>query len=316
MKIVFMGTPDFASEVLKSLLESEHQVLAVFTQPDKPRGRGKKISYTPVKEMALEAQIPIYQPRRIRDEENLEILKQINPDVIIVAAYGNILPKEILDLPPYGCINIHASILPKYRGAAPIHWAIIKGETETGISIMQMDEGMDTGDVLLLERIEISEEADTGEIFAKLASLGSKMIIEVLEKIKDGKLIPVKQKEEEATYAPMLTKKDELLDWDMSSKDIYNKIRGMNPWPGVYTYFRGDRLKIQKSILIDEKQVIEYKPGEIIDFSEEGIFIAANPGTIALKIIQPAGKKQLNFKDFINGYQISRGELLGKQNGK
>lgn len=316
MKIVFMGTPDFAGEVLDSLLQSEHEVLGVFTQPDKPKGRGKKMMFPPVKEIALEAEIPVFQPTRIRDEEVLKTLKEIGPDVIIVAAYGRILPKEILDLPHYGCINIHASILPKYRGAAPIHWAIINGEEETGVSIMQMDEGMDTGDILLTEKIEIYKDSDTGELFQRLASLGGKMIIETLEKLKNNKIIPIKQNEKEATYSPMLTKEDELLDWNMPAKDIYNKIRGMNPWPGVYTYFRGQRLKIQKSILLEENKNTGLEAGEIIEFSSQGILVSAKPGIIGLEIVQPAGKKQLNFNDFINGYKINPGEILGKENGQ
>ncbi len=316
MKIVFMGTPDFAGEVLISLLKSEHEVLGVFTQPDKPKGRGKKMMFPPVKEIALEAKIPVFQPTRIRDEEVLKTLKEIGPDVIIVAAYGRILPKEILELPPYGCINIHASILPKYRGAAPIHWAIIKGEEETGISIMQMDEGMDTGDILMTEKIKIHEDSDTGELFQRLASLGGKMIIDTLEKLKDNKIVPKKQNETDASYSPILTKEDELLDWNMPAKDIYNKIRGMNPWPGVYTYFRGQRLKIQKSVLVEEEKDTGLETGEIISFSSQGILVSANPGIIGLEIVQPAGKKQLSFNDFINGYKINPGEVLGKENGK
>lgn len=312
MKIVFMGTPDFAGEALKALLESEHQVLAVFTQPDKPKGRGNKLSYPPVKEIALDNGLPVYQPVRIRDEESLSLIKELSPDLIVVAAYGKILPKELLNVPKFGCINIHASILPKYRGSAPIHWAIINGEKETGITIMQMDEGMDTGDILLIDRTEISEDENTGDLFQKLAILGGKLLLEALKKLENDQIVPLKQNNDEATYAPMLKKEDELLNWDMSALDLHNKIRGMNPWPGVYTFFRGERLKIQKSLLIDEEKDTGYTPGEIIDITSEGIYIATLKGIIALVTVQPAGKKQLDSKDFVNGYKVIKGELLGK----
>ena len=312
MKIVFMGTPDFAGEALKSLINSQHQIAAVLTQPDKPKGRGNKLAPPPVKEIALENRIPVFQPQRIRDAESLQILKDIQPDIIVVAAYGKILPQEILDLPTYGCVNIHASVLPKYRGAAPIHWAVVNGEKETGITIMQMDTGMDTGDILLVEKIEIPQSADSGEIFQKLAVTGSSLIIKALEKIEKGELNPIKQKESEATYAPVLTKEDELLEWNMKARDVFNKIRGMNPWPGVYTFFRGERLKIQKSNLLDIEKLSGTEPGEITDFLPEGIVIATAEGFLALEVVQPAGKKQMNHKDFINGYKVKKGEVLGK----
>lgn len=315
MRIVFMGTPDFSGEALKSLLNSEHEVVAVFTQPDKPKGRGKKLSNPPVKTIALEAGIPIYQPTKIRDSESLKVLKDLNPDIIVVAAYGKILPKEMLELPPYGCINIHASILPKYRGAAPIHWAVINGEKETGITIMQMDEGMDTGDILLIGKIDIPEDAHTGEMFERLATLGGKLLIEALDQIKEDNIVPIKQNNNEATYAPMLTKDDELIQWNMSARNLHNKIRGMNPWPGVYTFFRDERLKIHKSSLIEENCLTKGKPGEIIDFSSAGILVATENGLLALEKVQPAGKKQLDFKDFVNGYKVNKGEVLGKNNG-
>lgn len=312
MKIVFMGTPDFAGEALRALLESKHQVLAVFTQPDKPKGRGNKLSYPPVKEIALDKGLPVYQPARIRDEESLSLIKNLSPDLIVVAAYGKILPKELLNIPKFGCINIHASILPKYRGSAPIHWAIINNEKETGITIMQMDEGMDTGDILLVDKIEISEDENTGDLFQKLAILGGKLLLEALNKLEKDGIVPLKQNNDEATYAPMLKKEDELLNWNMSALDLHNKIRGMNPWPGVYTFFRGERLKIQRSLLIDEKKGTGYTPGEIIDITSEGIYIATLKGIIALVTVQPAGKKQLDSKDFVNGYKVIKGELLGK----
>lgn len=320
MKIIFMGTPDFAGQALKDLLESRHQVLAVFTQPDRPRGRGKKVSFTPVKEIALEAGLPVYQPKKIRDPEIIEKIKELDPDIIVVAAYGRILPVDILNLPRHGAINIHASLLPKYRGAAPIHWALINGEEKTGVTIMQMDEGMDTGDMLLKKEIIIDQAANTGDLFNQLALLGGQALLEALDAIEKGQLEGEKQNEDEATYAPMLAKEDEILDWQMPASDLVNKIRGMNPWPGVYTFFRNQRLKIHKASLADSYQVqvlsnIEensVRPGLIAGFGQEGILLATGQGFILLESLQPAGKKAMDHTDFINGYQVHEGEVLGK----
>ncbi len=321
MKIIFMGTPDFAGQALKDLLKSKHQVLAVFTQPDKARGRGKKISFSPVKEIALEAGLPVYQPLKIRDQENIDLIKELAADIIVVAAYGRILPLEILNAPRYGSINIHASLLPKYRGAAPIHRALIEGEKTTGVTIMQMDEGMDTGDMLLKGEIDIPPEANTGHMFEELAILGGSLLLEALDLIEEGKIEAEKQKEEEATYAPVLTREDELLDWQLPADLLANKIRGMNPWPGVYSFFRGQRLKIHQVSLPDdlffeetamkEKRLQNLLPGTIAGFSREGILLKTGQGFLLLKSLQPAGKKTLDHADFVNGYQVLEGEVLG-----
>lgn len=321
MKIIFMGTPDFAGQALKDLLESRHQVLAVFTQPDKARGRGKKVSYSPVKEIALEAGLPVYQPLKIRDQENIDLIKKIGADIIVVAAYGRILPLEILNSPSYGSINIHASLLPKYRGAAPIHRALIEGEKTTGVTIMQMDEGMDTGDMLLKEEIDIPPEANTGYMFQELAVLGGKMLLKALDLIEEGKIKAEKQNEADATSAPMLTREEELLDWQLPAETLANKIRGMNPWPGVYTFFRGQRLKIHQAALpadisleeasLDEKEVKDFLPGSIVAFNQNGILLKTGQGLLLLKSLQPAGKKTMGHKDFVNGYQVLEGEVLG-----
>lgn len=311
MRIVFMGTPDFAARALEAILAAPgHECLAVFTQPDKPRGRGQKVSFSPVKSIALVHGIPVYQPEKIRQPEVREELARLNPDVIVVAAYGKILPVEILNLPPLGCINIHASLLPRYRGAAPIHWAIMNGEKETGITIMQMDEGMDTGDILAMESIPLGQDAQTGEIYEALALLGGRLLLETLAGLEAGNIQPVKQEEALATYAPMLDKGHEIIDWKRTAQQIHNQIRGMNPWPGVYTFFRKERLKVARSRLVN--QVGTYDPGRIIGFSEDGILVGTVKGVVALSMVQPAGKKPMNARDFINGYKVQAGEMLGE----
>ncbi len=313
MKVVFMGTPDFAAETLKAIISSEHTCLAVFTQPDKPKGRGKKVQMSQVKELALDHDLPVYQPQNLHDGEALAILEEIGAEAIIVAAYGKILPESILSLPKYGCINVHASVLPKYRGAAPIHWAIINGEKETGITIMQMDAGMDTGDILQIQKTEISHAITTGDLYQRLAKMGGELLSDTLTKLEKGEITPLKQIDDDATYAPLLTKEHEKINWENSAADIYNTIRGMNPWPGVFTVFRDQRLKIISAKMLTRH--FDRPPGEVVDFTEEGIIVATGEGSILLSIIQPAGKNQMPAKDFKNGYQVKKGELLGKENG-
>lgn len=313
MKIVFMGTPDFAAASLQAILNSKHQCQAVFTQPDKPKGRGKKIQMSAVKELALASGLPVYQPAKLRDGKAMAVLQELAPDAIVVAAYGRILPQEILDLPRYGCINVHASILPKYRGAAPIHHAIINGEKESGVTIMQMDAGMDTGDILMLEKIKISPEMNTGDLYERLAVTGGSLLIKTLDELEKGTLSSQKQNESQATYAPMLSKEDEVIDWRQPAINLHQKIRGMNPWPGVHTMFRGQRLKIQEACIPLSKDVKPAKtwvPGEVINTSEEGLLVATGQGQILLRQVQPAGKKIMPATDFVRGYQIKEGEIL------
>ena len=247
MRIVFMGTPDFAVPTLEALIGAGHELAAVVTQPDKPKGRGKAVLMTPVKEKALECGIPVYQPKRVREPEFLDVLRKLNPDVIVVVAFGQILPREILTLPPFGCVNVHASLLPKYRGAAPIQWAVIDGETVSGVTTMQMNEGLDTGDILEQEEISLDPEETGGSLFEKLASLGGKMILSTLKGLEDGSIIPRAQGEMTTPYAKMLTKAMGEIDWSMDAASIERLVRGLNPWPSAYTYVDGKTLKIWKA---------------------------------------------------------------------
>ena len=244
MKVIFMGTPDFAVGTLKKLIASEHEVVGVVTQPDKPKGRGKAMQFTPVKEVAVEAGIAVFQPRKVRDPEVVETLRGLNADVIVVVAFGQIIPESILTLTPYGCINVHGSLLPKYRGAAPIQWAVINGEKESGITTMQMDAGLDTGDMLLKKVVPLSLDETGGSLFDKLSAAGADLLLLTLEKLEKGELIPEKQGESPTEYAKMLTKEMGNIDWTRDAVSIERWIRGLNPWPSAYTGLEGKTLKI------------------------------------------------------------------------
>lgn len=313
MRVLFMGTPDFAVSSLEYLIRAEHEVIGVVTQPDRRRGRGKKVTAPPVKQKAEELSLPVFQPQKVSEEEFIETLEKLNPDVIVVVAYGQILPKTILDLPRYGCINVHASLLPKYRGAAPLHWSIINGETKTGVTTMYMDEGLDTGDMLLKEEIEIEANMNTGELHEKLADLGGEVLVKTLDFLQKDEIIPEAQNEEESTYAPLLTKEHEKISWDVSSSDIHNLIRGMNPFPGAYTVYNKQRLKILESRLNGLGSSGNSKNGTIIDTDDTGFWVKTKDGKILITKVQPAGKKAMPAVDFINGYQIKAGFVLGDE---
>ena len=248
-----MGTPEFAVSSLQALIQAGEEVIAVVTQPDKPKGRGKRLASPPVKELALRYNIPVLQPVKIRDEGFISIMKDLHPDIIVVIAYGKILPKAVLDIPPKGCINVHASLLPKYRGAAPINWAIINGEKETGVTTMLMDEGMDTGDILLTERISIKPEDTTADIHDRLKHVGATLLVETIKGVQSRTLRPIPQAHAQATYAPMLKKEDGRIDWGMGPQEIINLIRGLNPWPGAYTRWEGMQIKIFKAEVISSE---------------------------------------------------------------
>ncbi|MDK2806948.1 MAG: methionyl-tRNA formyltransferase, partial [Thermoanaerobacterium sp.] len=302
LNIVFMGTPEFAVPSLEKLIEFGHNVMLVITQPDKPRGRGKKISYSPVKECAIKNNIDVFQPPKLKNnKEVFDKLRKLNPDLIVVAAYGKILPEEILQIPRYGCINVHASLLPKYRGAAPINWAVINGEKETGITIMYMEKGLDTGDILLQKSIPILEEDNSETVHDKLAVLGGNALIEAINKMVDGALKPVKQDDSKATYAPILEKSIGLIDWQKSAVEIKNLVRGLRPWPVAYTYYKGNMLKIWAA------EVYSYegkeKPGTIIT---TGSALIVKCGKDALKIleIQSEGKRRMTVEEFLRGHTI------------
>ena len=307
MKTVFMGTPDFAVPPLHALIEAGYEVAAVVTQPDKPKGRGKTLLPTPVKEEALMHEIPVYQPQRVRkNPEFLEILKKINPDIIIVAAFGQIIPKEILELPKYGCINIHASLLPKYRGAAPIQQAVIDGEKESGVTIMQMGEGLDTGDMISKIIIPLAPDETGGSLFGKLAQAGAELLIKTLPSIEQGTAERVKQPEESPTpYAAMITKQMGLMDFTKSAEVLERLVRGMNPWPSAYTFINGKSLKVWKCRVSDEKTDAE--PGTIFLTDKEGIHTACGTGVLILTEIQLEGKKRMEAEAFLRGYHIENG---------
>ena len=286
MNIVFMGTPDFSVPCLEALISSGHSVKGVFCQPDKPKGRGYTLTPPPVKVCALQHDIPVYQPQTMKDGSALEILKQISPELIIVVAYGKILPKEILDLPKYGCINIHASLLPKYRGAAPIQWCIVNGETKTGVTSMQMDVGLDTGDMLISEEIEISDEMNAEQLHNALSSLGAKVLTDTINALENNALKPVKQDDSLSNYAPILTKSLSPIDWSLSAEEIHNKIRGLYPWPSATSKYKEKNIKILESKVVDSNG----KPGEIIE-SNSRLVVSCGNGAIEIIKLQPEGKK-------------------------
>ena len=309
MKAVFMGTPDFAVGTLEELIHSRHEVAAVVTQPDKPKGRGKAMQFPPVKEVAVRENIPVYQPRRVRDPEFIKILKEIDPDVIVVVAFGQIIPQEIIDLPKYGCINVHGSILPKYRGAAPIQWAVIDGEKESGVTTMQMDAGLDTGDMLLKTIIPLEKEETGGSLFEKLSTAGEKLLIETLEKLEEGSIVPEKQGESPTPYAKMLTKEMGDLDWKKDAVLLEQLIRGLNPWPSAYTHLNGKTLKIW-SAEVEERETKE-KPGTVVEVNKKELKVQTGKGILSLKEVQIEGKKRMEIDAFLRGNTVKEGIVLG-----
>ena len=306
MKLIFMGTPDFAVPCLESLLSAGHEVQAVFTQPDKPVGRKQVLTPPEVKVCAVKHGLTVYQPKTLRNGEAMEIIRGLSPDAIIVAAYGKILPKEILDFPRYGCINVHGSLLPKYRGSAPIQWSVINGDKETGVTIMQMDEGIDTGDILMKRAIPI-ELSDTAEsVFEKLAALGGKTLIEALGMLERGELTPEKQDESLSCYAPMLDKSISLIDWSKSGMTVHNLIRGLYSWPVAYTMLGGKKLKILSASPCDRSG----EAGTII--SVDPLTVACREGSVIIHELQLEGKKRMDAKTFLVGHKLCVGERIGE----
>ncbi len=303
-----MGTPDFAAKSLKSLIDSKYDVCAVFTQPDKPKGRGYKLTPSEVKKLALENNIEVFQPAKLKTGEAFDIIKELNPDIIVVVAYGKILPKEIIEFPKYGCINVHGSLLPKYRGAAPIQWSVINGERKTGVTTMYMDEGLDTGDMILKEETDILENETSGELYERLSVLGAKLLIKTIEEIESGSTKREKQDNNNFSYAPMLNKDMALIDWNKSADEIHNLIRGLNPWPIAFSYINGKRVKIYKSCI---SNLVGKVPGEVI--SEKPFVISCGENTaIELLEVQYEGKKRMSSGDFLRGYKIEKNMKLGE----
>lgn len=308
MRVLFMGTPDISVPTLEALIASKHDVIGVVTQTDKPKGRGKNVSFPAVKEVALKYDIPVYQPVKVRDEAFVAQVEKLNPDVIVVIAFGQIIPKSILDLPPYGCINIHASLLPKYRGAAPIQWAVIDGEEKTGLTTMYMEEGLDTGDMLLKKEVLIDADETGGSLHDKLALLGGDLILETLEAAENGTLVRIKQDDSQSNYAKMLNKTMGLIDFSKPAVEIERLIRGLNPWPSAYTFLDGKTLKIWKAEVIKEER--EGEPGEIIEVTKHAVVVKTGMGTLTLKEVQLEGKKRMDIEAFLRGYEIHTGTIL------
>lgn len=309
MKIVFMGTPEFAVPSLKMLID-KYDVLAVLTQPDRPKGRGKKLAFSPVKEVALASGITVYQPLKLKKEpEVIEAIKNLEPDFIIVVAFGQILPKEVLDIPKYGCINLHASLLPKYRGAAPLNWCIINGEKVSGNTTMLMDVGLDTGDMLLKSQYEITDNMTYGELHDILMMDGAELLYKTIEGMKNNEIVPIKQEDSQSCYASLISKETGKIDWTKSALNIKNLIRGLNPWPVAYTVYKGENMKVFSATVIDEKLQIE--PGTIVGVSKAGIKVATGEGILLIEEIQFPNGKRLKVQEYIKGNSIEEGIKLG-----
>lgn len=305
MNIVFMGTPDFAGESLKALYNEKYNISAVFTKPDMPVGRKHIMTPPEVKVIANELNIPVFQPTTLKDGEALKILQQLNPDLIVVVAYGKILPKEILDLPKYGCINVHASLLPKYRGASPIQWAIVSGEKVTGVSTMYLNEGMDTGDILLTEQTEIGENETAETLWDRLAVLGASLLIKTVKGLEENTITPIKQDETQATYAPIIKKSDGLIDWSKSAFEINCKIRGLHNWPVAFTKLGGKMLKIFSADILEKSG----KAGEVLE-SENEFIVACGKNALKINELQLEGSKRMKTEDFLRGKKIDE-KFLG-----
>ncbi|MEG0692731.1 MAG: methionyl-tRNA formyltransferase [Oscillospiraceae bacterium] len=312
MNIIFMGTPDFAVPCLARLIEEKYNIVGVFTQPDKPKGRGHKLAFSPVKELAIENEIKVFQPKSLKNDEALEQIKSLNPDLIVVVAYGKILPKVVLDLPQYGCINVHGSLLPKYRGAAPIQWSVLNGETKTGVTTMFMGEGIDTGDMLLKSETAIGENETASELYDRLAPLGADILSDTLIALKEGRLNPIRQDDKEATHAPMLYKEMSNIDFSKDAKDLHNLIRGLSDWPCAITCLQGKRLKVYKSEVVSMDKNAQC--GSIVD-NKNFIVACGNDTAIKLVSVQYDNSKRMGGADFLRGKQVPVGEILTKLEG-
>ena len=318
MRIVFMGTPDFAAESLRALAGSRHEVVLAVSQPDAAKDRGKKIKPTPVRAAAEELGIPVFQPAKITEEAISEI-SAYSPDIIAVTAYGKILPKALLDMPRFGCINAHASILPRHRGSAPMQHAILKGDRVTGVTIMQMDEGMDTGDMLLKEETPVGEK-DLEQLHDELAEMGGRMLVSAIDMIEKGEAEPEKQDDEKATYAPMISKKDGLIDFTRSAKEIERKVRAYRPWPGAYTYFNDEMLKVWKASVVPAEDEAMYafgdeRPGGVTALGKDGIAVQTGNGVLLLTEVQSPGKRRMQTSDWLRGKNVEIHTVLGYNKG-
>ncbi|AOT72948.1 methionyl-tRNA formyltransferase [Geosporobacter ferrireducens] len=304
-----MGTPDFAVPCLDEIIKRNYEVLTVVTQPDRPKGRGKKLAAPPVKETAILNNLPVIQPEKIRESQFVEQLRRLQPDCIVVVAFGQILPKSILEIPPLGCINVHASLLPKYRGAAPVNWAIINGEKKTGVTTMYMDEGLDTGDMILKKEIDIGEMT-AGELYEKMAILGADLLGETLALIEKGMVKRRPQTDAESSYAPIMDKNLGRIDWSKPAKDIYNLIRGVNPWPSAYTTYKGESFKIWKSTIVN--QDCHDQAGKIMKVSKDGLLVCTGEKLLNIEIVQFLNSKRMTVDEYLRGHTIEENNILGE----
>ena len=310
MRVVFMGTPDFSVGTLRELAKAGHEIVGVISQPDKPKGRGKNLQPTPVKEAAMELGLPVYQPKKVRDPEFIQVVRDLEPEVIVVVAFGQIIPKEILEMPKYGCINVHASLLPAYRGAAPIQWAVINGDKESGVTIMRMDEGLDTGDMINKVIVTLDEKETGGSLFDRLSEAGAKLLVETLPKLEDGSAVFEKQPEESTTpYAAMISKKMGERDWTKSAAELERLIRGLNPWPGTYTEYQGKTLKIWGATVKEGGD--PSKAGTIVNVKKHSFGIQTKDGILVPTEIQLEGKKRMTAEAFLCGVSLEEGTVLG-----
>ncbi|MEE0866945.1 MAG: methionyl-tRNA formyltransferase [Clostridia bacterium] len=310
MRIMFMGTPEFAQVSLEALTKDGRDVVCVITQPDKPKGRGKKMAMPPVKEYAISKGIEVFQPETLKDGAILPILEKYSPDVIIVVAYGKILPEYVLNFPKYGCINIHGSLLPKYRGAAPIQRAVMNGETVSGVTSMYMEKGLDTGDMLLKEEVPISENTTAGELHDILAAAGGRVLLKTLEALTQGTLNPIKQEDSLSTYAAQLTKQEGEVDWSEDAQTIVNKVRGLNPWPMAYSYIGEKRFVIDFAYKAEQHSA---NCGEVLSADKNGLVISCGDGAVLIKNIKLEGKNKMSVEEYLRGHNIEKGTILGKK---
>lgn len=307
MRVVFMGTPDFAVPTLEALIEN-HEVVGVVTQPDKRKGRGKAMAFSPVKEKALEHEIPVYQPVKVREEAFVQILRELDPEVIVVAAFGQILPESILNMPKYGCINVHASLLPKYRGGAPVHYAILNGDEKTGVTIMYMVKKMDAGNIIYQKEIPISYDETVGELYDRLSTLGAEAIVEAMPAIIEGTNASIPQDESKVTYSPVISREQEKINFNRPAIEIYNHVRGLNPWPGAYTTYQGKTVKIYQGLVHNCPNAMTHhahqEPGTIVKIFKDAIGVKVQDGVYIITEFQLEGKKRMLVKDYLNGHNI------------
>jgi methionyl-tRNA formyltransferase len=306
-RVIFMGTPEFACPTLQRLIDRGEHVVAVVTQPDRPKGRGQKLTPPPVKELALKYRIPVYQPTKVRDPDVVETLRGLLPDLIVVVAFGQILPKALLEIPPQGCINVHASLLPQYRGAAPLNWCLINGESETGVTTMLMDVGLDTGPMLLKRSTPLDENEDIVSLHDRMSLMGAELLSETLAGLASGSIVPQVQDGAQSCYAPMLKKEDGLVNWSRDAKSIHNQVRGLVAWPGAYTFLAGQVLKIYRSRIGTGSG----QPGLVLMADKKGLEVACLTGSLIIEEMQLAGKKRLDAASFLSGFAIPAGTLLG-----